>query len=110
MNRDELAALVLVEVARRCDAIAARPKPPVWKTWETLGDDADRAFGPLYSPQWFGDATATEAGRVRLLRTVYRLSDAGLLTIVKSEGGRLERVRLTKTGRQAADELRKAVV
>ena len=107
MNRDELAAMVLAEVARQCDAIRNRPKPPAWKTWEALPDD-DREYGPRYSPTWFGDATATEAGRVRLLRAVYRLADAGLLTIVKSEGGRLERVRLTKAGRDAAAELRKA--
>lgn len=105
MNRDELAALVLVKVAQQCDTIGARPRPPAWKTWETRDDDADREIGPRYSPTWFGDATATEAGRVRLLRTVYRLADAGLLTLVKSEGGRLERVRLTKAGRDAAAEL-----
>ncbi len=86
MNRDELAAMVLAEVARQCDAIRNRPKPPAWKTWEALPDD-DREYGPRYSPTWFGDVTATEAGRVRLLRAVYRLADAGLLTIVKSEGG-----------------------
>lgn len=102
MNRDELAAMVLAEVARQCDAIRNRPKPPAWKTWEAIPDDDDREYGPRYSPTWFGDATATEAGRVRLLRTVYRLADAGLLTLVKSEGGRLERVRLTKAGHKAA--------
>ena len=101
MNRDELAAMVLAEVARQCDAIRNRPKPPAWKTWEAIPDDDDREYGPRYSPTWFGDATATEAGRVRLLRTVYRLADAGLLTLVKSEGGRLERVRLTKAGHKA---------
>jgi hypothetical protein len=69
-------------------------------------DDADREHGPRYSPTWFGDATATEAGRVRLLRSVYRLAGAGLLTIVKSEGGRLERVRLTDAGGNAAELLK----
>lgn len=108
MNRDELAALVLAEVARQCDAIRARPRPPAWQSWTVWEDEDDREYGPRYSPTWFGDATATEAGRVRLLRTVYRLADAGLLTLVKSEGGRLERVRLTKAGRDAAAELRKA--
>lgn len=42
---------------------------------------------------------------MRLLRTVYRLAGAGLLTLVKSEGGRLERVRLTDEGRAAVAEL-----
>src|SRR5262245_31569528 len=104
MTRDELAALVLLEVERRCDAIRTRPRPPAWKTWEVRDDDDDREYGPRYSPTWFGDATATEAGRVRFLRTVYRLADAGLLTVVKTEGGRLERVRLTRAGRNAATE------
>lgn len=108
MNRDELAALVLAEVARQCDAIRSRPKPPAWQSWSVREDDNDRDYGPRYSPKWFGDAATTEAGRVRLLRTVYRLADAGLLTLVKSEGGRLERVRLTAAGRDAADELLKA--
>ena len=106
MNRDELDALVLDEVARRCEAICDRPRPPAWRTWETRHDNADRESGPRYTPTWFGDAVATEAGRVRLLRTVYRLYDAGLLTIVKSEGGRLERVGLTNAGWDAVAELR----
>lgn len=103
MNRDELCALVLVEVARQCEAIRTRPRPPAWKTWEARDDDADRKYGPQYTPTWFGHATATEAGRVRLLRTVYRLAEAGLLTLVKSEGGRLERVRLTRAGHEVAE-------
>ena len=107
MNRDELSAIVLAEVARQCEAIRNRPKPAVWKVWEISADADDREFGPRYSPTWFGDATATEAGRVRFLRTVYRLADAGLLTPEKSEGGRLERVRLTRAGWDAAAELHK---
>jgi hypothetical protein len=70
--------------------------------------DADREYGPRYSPTWFEDETATEAGRVRFLRTVYSLADTGLLTVVKSEGGRIERLRLTKAGRKAASELEKS--
>ena len=42
---------------------------------------------------------------MRLLRTVYRLEDAGLVDIVKSEGGRLERLRITNAGRDAVAEL-----
>ena len=108
MNRDDLAEMVLLELAKRCDAIRARSKPRAWRTWEVRDDEADREHGPRYSPTWFGEMTATEAGRVRLLRTVYRLADAGLLALVKSEGGRLERVRLTDAGHEAADELTKA--
>lgn len=106
MNRDELAELVLLELAERCEAIRTRPKPQAWRTWDVRDDEADREYGPRYSPTWFGDATANEAGRVRLLRIVYRLADAGLLTVVKSEGGRLERIRLTEAGRVAVDDLR----
>lgn len=110
MNRDELAKVVLIEVARHCEAVNARPKPPAWKTWETGDDDANRRFGPSYTPAWFGDVTLTEAGRVRVLRMVYRLAEAGLLTVVKSEGGRLERVRLTKAGGIAVAELRNVAI
>src|SRR5947207_4752541 len=108
MSRDERATLVLLEVARQCEAIRARPRPPAWRWWDVRDDDADREYGPRYSPAWFGGATATEAGRVRVLRTVYRLAEAGLLTAVKSAGGRLERFRLTEAGREAADERAKA--
>ena len=106
MNRDDLAKLVLLEVARRSEVVRARTPPPTWQTWAVRDYETDREYGPSYSPTWFGAATATEAGRVRFLRTVYRLADAGLLTVVKSEGGRLERVRLTKAGRDAVAELR----
>ena len=98
-TRDELAALVLTELARREAAIAARPRPPAWKTWEARPDADDRKYGPRYSPTWLADVTADEAGRVRMLRTLYRLADAGLVELLKSEGGRLERVRLTDAGR-----------
>jgi hypothetical protein len=108
MTRDELAALVLLKVDQHCEAIRDRPKPPAWKTWAAMEDEAGRRYGPRYSPGWFGDAGATEARRVRLLRTVYRLADAGLLVVVKSEGGRLERVRLTDAGAAAVAELRAA--
>ena len=108
MNRDELAALVLLELHRQCEAIRTRPKPPAWKTWAVRDHATDLEYGPRYSPSWFGEAAGTEARRVRLLRTVYRLADAGLVDIVKSEGGRLERLRLTKTGRVAVAELRSA--
>jgi DNA-binding PadR family transcriptional regulator len=52
-----------------------------------------------------------EAGRVRALRTLYRLSADGLLTLVKSEhGNRLQRVKLTDAGRAAVAELAGAAV
>lgn len=103
--RDELATMVLVELARREAEIAARPRPPAWKTWEAGPDADDRDYGPRYSPAWFGDTTTTEAGRVRLLRSLYRLAGAGLVAILKSEGGRLERIRLTPSGTRAVADL-----
>ncbi len=108
MNRDELDVMVLVEVAQQCAAIRARPRPPVWQSWSRKSHDADRELGPRYTPTWFPDVTTTEAGRVRVLRAVYRLANAGLLAVVKSEGGRLERVNLTETGKDAVAELLKA--
>lgn len=106
--RDDLAALVLAEVARREAAIATRPRPPAWKTWEARPDADDREYGPRYAASWFGDATATEAGRVRMLRTLYRLADAGLVEITRSPGGRLERVCLTAAGRDAIADLNRS--
>lgn len=105
MSRDDLGALMLAEVLRRCDEAHARPRPPRWKTWEVREDDDARELGPRYSPGWFGAAAATEAGRVRFLRTLYRLADAGLVLVEKSKGGRLERVRLSDAGRDALAEL-----
>lgn len=105
MSRDDLAALILRAVAQRQEEIDTRPQPPRWKVYEAAGDADDREYGPRYTPTWFGERGETEARRVRLLRTVYRLADAGLLAVVKSEGGRLERVRLTDEGRAAVAEL-----
>jgi hypothetical protein len=108
MTREDLARLVLIEVERQCEAVRSRPRPPAWQRWAVWEHEDDLEYGPRYTPTWFGDLTATEAGRVRVLRCVYRLADAGLLTIVKSEGGRLERVRLTPAGTETAAELRDA--
>ena len=105
MTRDDLARVVLIEVHQRCEVAQSRRRPPEWKPWEVWEYEADIKYGRLYSPRWFGRLTETEAGRVRMLRTVYRLADAGLLILVKTEGGRLERVRLTEAGRAAATEL-----
>jgi hypothetical protein len=101
-TRDDLATMLLNELARRESEIAARPRPPAWKTWEARPDADDREYGPRYSPTWFGDRASTEARRVRLLRALYRLADAGLIDLTKSEGGRLERIRLTTAGKDAA--------
>jgi hypothetical protein len=106
MNRDELASFVLSVTAERCAEVQSRPRPPDWRVFEIERYEADQTLGPEYSPQWFGGVTQTEAGSRRVLRTIYKLSDAGLLTIFKSEGGRLERVRMTRKGLKAVKSIR----
>jgi hypothetical protein len=102
MKTGQLNEVVLVEIARQQRRIGRRPRPEPWRRWAVDRDQDDRTLGPRYSPSWFGEAAATEAGRVRHLRAVYALADCGLVQLVKSEGGRLERVRLTPAGRKAA--------
>lgn len=106
MDIDDLNEVVLLEIYRQCEAIRVRGKPAAWRSWEVNRDMDDREYGPRYSPAWFGDGT--EAARVRLLRTVYRLHAAGLVKAVKSEGGRLERVKITAKGAKVVAELTKA--
>jgi hypothetical protein len=105
MTRDELAAMILREIATRENEMATRPELPACRRWDRRNYDTDREHGPRYSSAWFGRATDTEARRVRVLRMVYKLADAGLVDITRSEGGRLERVRLTAAGRAAVTEL-----
>lgn len=107
MNRDELTRLVLIEVARQCAAVLARPAPDLYQSdnlsrWRH-GEDVK--YGPRYSPVWFGEIADTEARRVRVLRTLKRLAEAGLIVLVESEAGRLSRVRMTPAGLQAVAEL-----
>ena len=44
-TRDDLAAMLLTELARREEEIAARSRPPAWKTWEARPDADDREYG-----------------------------------------------------------------
>jgi len=104
MNRDELAVTVLLEIDRRHAEALARPWPPAWQKLAAWEHEGDTVYGPLYSPQWFGELTATEAGRQRVLRTVRRLAEAGMVEVFRSPAGRLERVRLTAAGRDAIAE------
>jgi len=62
-------------------------------------------MGPSYTPWWFGHLTATNAGRIRVLRVIYSLINAELLTLGKSAGGRLERIHLTAKEHRAARSL-----
>lgn len=107
MTRNDLAETVLLEVERQLAAILARPRPQKWQVWDIDRDLDDREFGPRYSPSWFGNLT--EAGRLRFLRTVKRLEEAGLLDITRTEAGRLERVKLSEAGAVAVAEIRNKV-
>lgn len=106
MDRQELAELLLLELAEQTEAIRLRPRPPAWKRWYVLEDELDREFGPKYSPAWFGPMP--DALRVRILRTIYHLDKIGLLTVSKN-GGRLERLQLTAEGWKMVAELRASV-
>jgi hypothetical protein len=100
MHRDEAAARVLHEVARREAEVRFRTVAP-WQCAEARRHAAEKRYGPRYSPAWFGAAAASEAGRVRFLRAVHALERAGLLA-AKKVGRQLRHVRLTAKGRAAA--------
>lgn len=105
MTRDELGERILREVLKREAAVKRRPKPEKWQRWLMNADADEREYGPRYSSyEWFGDLS--DANRVRLLRVLYALEDAGMLVPVKSENGRLQHVRLTAAGRKAAMKLK----
>jgi hypothetical protein len=108
VNRDELDKLVLMEVKRQCDLVRDRPRPPAWQKWTVRLHELDLEHGPLYTPAWFADLAATNAGRVRLLRIIHKLAAADLLDAFRSAGGRLERVRVTAKGLRAVRSLQKA--
>jgi hypothetical protein len=95
--------LILVELYARELEIAELPDPPAWKRWEVEPLQLDREFGPSYSPTWFDDLTATNAGRQRFLRAIYDLEGRGLLEVIRSQRGRLERLRTTEAGRKAIE-------
>jgi hypothetical protein len=108
VDRQELDKVVLMEVKRQCDAVRDRPRPPAWQRWSVRLDEFDREYGPIYTPGWFGELTKSNAGRLRVLRTLYRLSEAELLILGKGPAGRLERVALTPQGHRVARSLLKA--
>jgi hypothetical protein len=58
-TRDDLAAMMLAEAARREAAIAGGRHG---RRRSFRPDADDRDYGPRYSPTWFGDATATAGG------------------------------------------------
>jgi hypothetical protein len=108
MGRDELVEFVLITVQARQEAVRSRPHPPRWHWWEVNAQEADLELGELYSPSWFGAIASTEAGRLRMLRLIHKMAERGQVTITRSEGGRLQRVKLTAKGSRQATTLRKA--
>jgi hypothetical protein len=108
MNRDELYKIMLTTIMERCEAARLRPKPPAWNLWAVQEHEFDLKYGPEYRPSWFGRLTESEAGRIRILRFIYSLTEADLLHLLKSRGGRFKRVRLTAKGLRAARSLERA--
>jgi len=103
--KQDIAELVLRTIdAKHREARAATP-PPLWLPLRSEEHRDAVAMGPRYSPQWFGDLAADNAGRVRLLRTVHELVDAGFISATFSDGGRLQRVKLSEAGEAAVAEL-----
>lgn len=104
-SKDQDAADVLAELARRTAEFRARPEPPAWEVWARLQwADLDE-HGMRYAPSdWFG--TVSEAQRVRYLRAIKALARTGLLQTVVT-GRRLTHVKLTADGERAAAELKK---
>jgi hypothetical protein len=98
---------VVVECGERMAEILARPDPPAWKTWEAVELDELRRCGPRYTPAaWFGDGQPLpERVRVRFLRAVLGLEEAGLVKGTKSAGGRLTFLRLTPEGERVYAEI-----
>jgi len=88
----------------RQESIQGTPRPADWQSWLIREWEADREHGPRYSPTaWFGELS--DAERQNFMRGVYRLAAAGLLVLFKSEGGKLQRVKLTPAGETKAAEL-----
>ena len=107
-RHSDLTEAILICVAEVHEEVRAAPPPPKWRSWDYGRYQENLEFGPLYSTiRWFGALAASEAQRVACLRTVYKLAEAGLLEVIKSEwGGKVERVRLTDRGREVVASLR----
>lgn len=99
---------VLAEVLKRTLAIekAKRPTGPFEYRERDRYED-EKLNGPRYlTSEWFNnDEPLPEARRVRYLRSTHRLIRSGLMTGVRSEGGKLVNVHLTEKGRKVALEL-----
>jgi hypothetical protein len=110
MTRNDLAELLLVLIAEQHEKARCAREPAAWRKWDHEDWELDREYGPVFSSiRWFGTLADSEAARVRCLRTVYRLRDAGLAEVIKGESGlKIERVRLTERGWEVVQTLRSA--
>ena len=110
MTKNDLADLILICIADAHEQARNEPEPARWREWDFERWQINQEFGPVYSTvRWFGALAASERDRVRCLRCVYRLRDAGLVEVIKDRwGSKVERVRLTTAGSEAVAELRGA--
>lgn len=84
--------------------IAGRKNPPKSQHWERVDFDELKRYGPRYLPSaWFGGGRPLpEKHRVRYLRAVNRLIEAGLLAGTTSrDSNRLQHIKLTPAGIRA---------
>lgn len=100
------ARTVVIETAKRMNDIAATPEPPKWQTWAVAEWQELREFGARYEPRsWFGGGQVLpEKYRVKFLRAIHELAEAGLL-VRGTLGGRTTHIRLTDEGLELAYEL-----
>lgn len=101
--------LILIECQTRQDAIAATiGAPESGSILERTEQNNARLNGPRYVPSdWFGEdgKPLPEAERVRFLRAVHKLASAGFLAVTRNGAGRVERIRLTQSGRAEVGRL-----
>jgi hypothetical protein len=112
MSKHDMAERILLCIAAVHEKARSEPQPPQWRRWDFDRWQINQEFGPAYSTlKWFGDLAASERDRVRCLRWVYRLREAGLVETFKDQwGSKLERVRLTTAGSEAVTELQGTAV
>ncbi|MDX1945242.1 MAG: hypothetical protein SFU86_07535 [Pirellulaceae bacterium] len=94
---------LLTTCLTRTDQLRANPFTG-WQDWLKREHAHQIAYGPRYAPaEWFGPLVNAE--RQRFLRAAYALQSRGLVTLTKSDGGKLTNVKLTPTGEDLARRL-----
>jgi hypothetical protein len=95
--------LILNACKQQADAIPGR-EPPKWLKYSHHEWEAEAKHGPRYRPtEWFGKLT--NAQRQKLLRTVHRLRDRGLVEGTGGEAGQLLYLKITANGEAALLEI-----